>query len=91
MNLVTKCNMSKKHKILNKALSGSKNISFNDIIFLIKAFGFTLSRINGSHHIFINSKIPELVNIQNVNGKTKPYQIRQFLSLIEKYNLNWED
>jgi predicted RNA binding protein YcfA (HicA-like mRNA interferase family) len=83
--------MSKKHKILKQALSGSKNISFNDAVLLIKAFGFILSRINGSHHIFIHPKIPELVNIQNVKGQTKPYQVRQFLSLIEKYNLRLED
>jgi predicted RNA binding protein YcfA (HicA-like mRNA interferase family) len=83
--------MSKKYKILKQALSGSKNISFNDAVLLIKAFGFILSRINGSHHIFIHPKIPELVNIQNVKGQTKPYQVRQFLSLIEKYNLRLED
>jgi hypothetical protein len=28
----------------------------------------------------------ELVNIQNVNGQAKPYQIRQFFKLVEKYN-----
>jgi hypothetical protein len=32
-----------------------------------------------------------LVNLQNVNGQAKPYQIRQLLRLIERYNLQMED
>ena len=83
--------MGKKQKILKQILSGSKNISFNDIVTVVEAFGFTLSRVNGSHHIFIHPNIPELVNLQNAKGKAKPYQIRQFLTIVEKYNLNLED
>jgi hypothetical protein len=33
----------------------------------------------------------ELINIQEVGGKTKPYQIRQFLKLVERYNLRLEE
>jgi predicted RNA binding protein YcfA (HicA-like mRNA interferase family) len=83
--------MGKKQKILKQILSGSKNISFNDIVTVVEAFGFTLSRVNGSHHIFIHPEIPELVNLQNAKEKAKPYQIRQFLTIVEKYNLNLED
>ncbi len=74
-------------KILEKALAGSKNIHFNEIVALAEAFGFRLSRVKGSHHIFVHPQIPELVNLQNVGGKAKPYQVRQLLKLIEKYNL----
>ena len=58
---------------------------------LVEAFGFTLVRINGSHHIFTHSDIPDLVNLQNVKGKAKPYQVKQFLSLVEQHNLTLED
>jgi predicted RNA binding protein YcfA (HicA-like mRNA interferase family) len=54
---------------------------------LVEAFGFHLSRVSGSHHIFTHPKVPELVNLQNQKGKAKPYQIRQFLTLVEQYNL----
>ena len=57
----------------------------------LEAFGFTLARVNGSHHIFSHPAIPEVVNIQNLKGKAKPYQIRQFLTLIETRNLTFED
>ncbi|MBD2145881.1 type II toxin-antitoxin system HicA family toxin [Sphaerospermopsis sp. FACHB-1194] len=46
---------------------------------LFEAFGFSLLRINGSHHIFTHPTIPELINLQNCNGKAIPYQVRQFL------------
>jgi len=29
----------------------------------------------------------ELINLQEVEGKAKPYQIQQFLRLVERYNL----
>lgn len=83
--------MSKKRKLLEKILAGSKNIQFDELVTLVEAFGFTLSRINGSHHIFTHPKIPEIVNLQNKKGKAVPYQVRQFLSLIEQYALKLKD
>jgi len=80
-----------KRKLLRRILSGSKNIRFNDMVDLVEAFGFQLSRISGSHHIFVHPDIPELVNLQNVKGQAKPYQIRQFLKLVERYKLSLED
>jgi predicted RNA binding protein YcfA (HicA-like mRNA interferase family) len=76
-----------KEKILKKILSGTANVKFKEITGLAEAFGFSLSRIKGSHHIFTHPKIPELINLQNVKGNAKPYQINQFINLIEKYNL----
>ena len=76
-----------KRKLLKKILAGSKNIRFDDMVSLIEAFGFRRARTSGSHHIFEHPDVPELVNIQNAKGKPKPYQIRQFLELLEQYNL----
>ena len=36
---------------------------------------------------YVHFQIQKLVNIQNVNGQAKPHQIRQFLKLVEEYNL----
>lgn len=58
---------------------------------MVEGFGFQLVRVSGSHHIFTCPGIPELVNLQEVKGEAKPYQIRQFLRLVERYNLNLED
>jgi predicted RNA binding protein YcfA (HicA-like mRNA interferase family) len=78
-------------KTLQQILAGSKNIRFTDMCRLVEAFGFSLSRINGSHHIFAHPNVPELVNLQEVKGQAKPYQIRQFLKLVEEYNLILKD
>jgi len=80
-----------KRKLLAKILASPANTRFSDMARLVEAFGFQLSRVNGSHHIFVHPDIPELVNLQNVRGKAKPYQIRQFLKLVERYNLPLED
>ncbi|MCX5964068.1 MAG: type II toxin-antitoxin system HicA family toxin [Cyanobacteria bacterium] len=79
--------MTQKQKLLRKLLTGSNNIAFNDMVAIVEAFGFNLSRVNGSHHIFENTAIGEQLNLQNKKGKAKPYQIKQFLQLVEQYNL----
>ena len=81
----------KKQKLLRKISDSPKNTSFNDLSSLIEAFGFTMARISGSHHIYHHPDINELVNIQNVKGMAKPYQIRQFLKLVEKYDLQLQE
>lgn len=74
----------KARKILNKILAGSRNVSFSELRHLVEAFGFCLSRVSGSHHNFVHPNVPRLVNVQDVGGKAKPYQIRQFLKLVEE-------
>jgi predicted RNA binding protein YcfA (HicA-like mRNA interferase family) len=81
----------KKRKLLEKILAGSKNIRFTEATALAEAYGFRLDRINGSHHIFVHPNIPELINLQDVKGKAKPYQLKQLLSVIEQHNLQMED
>lgn len=81
----------KKRKLLEKILAGSKNIRFVEAAALAEAFGFRLDRINGSHHIFLHPDIPELINLQDVKGKVKSYQLKQLLNIIEQHNLQMED
>ena len=83
--------MTRLKKILEKVLSGSKNIAFTDFIRLVEGFGFHLSRVSGSHHIFVHPKVKELVNLQNVKGQAKPYQIKQFMELVERHDLQIEE
>lgn len=57
---------------------------------VVAAFGFELKRIKGSHHVFVHPEVAELLNLQEVHGQAKPYQIRQFLRLVERYALTME-
>jgi predicted RNA binding protein YcfA (HicA-like mRNA interferase family) len=79
-------------KLLQRLAQGSlQNVIFADFVNLVEGFGFKLLRTSGSHHIFGHPGIPQLVNLQDVGGRAKPYQIRQFLRLVERYNINLED
>ena len=80
-----------KWKLLRKVLSSTDNLRFGDMVKLVEAFGFRLVRVSGSHHVFEHPNMRELINLQDRKGKAKPYQIRQFLDLIEKYNLDLGD
>lgn len=81
----------KKRKLLRKILNNPQNVRFDEAVGIIEAFGFRLSRISGSHHIFTHSDIKESVNLQNVGGQAKSYQVRQFLKLIERYDLEFKE
>ena len=74
-------------KLLQKALASPGNVRFEQACALARAFGFHLSRVSGSHHIFVHPSVRELLNLQDVRGRAKAYQVRQLLQLIERYNL----
>jgi len=76
------------HKLLLKALSSPANLRFEEACALARAFGFRLSRVRDSHHIYSHPNVCELVNLQEVKGKAKPYQVKQLLALVEGYNLS---
>jgi predicted RNA binding protein YcfA (HicA-like mRNA interferase family) len=80
-----------KQKMLEKIYNNNKNVRFGDFTLIVEAFGFNQVRVSGSHHMYWRDGVNEMVNIQNVRGEVKPYQIKQFLSLIEMYNLKLED
>ena len=80
-----------KRKLFKKILSGSHNVRFGDFVTLVEAFGFRLARVSGSHHIFKRDGVLEILNLQEREGKAVPYQVREFLTLIEEYNLSMED
>ena len=64
-------------KLLKKALSSPANLRFEEACALARAFGFRLSRVSGSHHIFAHQNVRELVNLQEVEGKAKPNQVKR--------------
>jgi predicted RNA binding protein YcfA (HicA-like mRNA interferase family) len=83
--------MDRRKLLLRLAGGAVQNVAFRDFVSLVEGFGFRAARVAGSHHIFIHPDIPELVNLQNVAGQAKPYQIRQLLRLVERYNITLED
>ena len=78
-------------KRIARIIASPANVRFGEMVGIVEAFGFRLLRVSGGHHIFGRTGIPDQINLQNVNGKAKPYQVRQFLKLIERYNLPVDD
>lgn len=72
----------KPRKLLQKALASPTNLRFEEACALARAFGFRLSRVSGSHHICVHANVRELVNLQEVHGKAKPYQVKQLLGIV---------
>ncbi|HWH31838.1 MAG TPA: type II toxin-antitoxin system HicA family toxin [Egibacteraceae bacterium] len=67
------------------------NVRFADVVALMRWLGFDLVRVAGSHHVFAHPAVPELVNLQEVRGQAKPYQLRQVVALVQRYALSFEE
>jgi hypothetical protein len=80
--------MGKWNKLREKILLGDSdaNIAFDDLCHLMRRFGFA-ERISGSHHIFSQTGVEEIVNLQPKGGAAKNYQVAQVRGLIMKYRL----
>lgn len=82
--------MSKKEKLYRRLVNNQKNVKFSDFLLVVESFHFELDRIGGSHRVYQHVAVPQefLVLQPDKNDQAKPYQIKQFLSLVEAYNLS---
>jgi len=62
------------------------NIDFSSLCGLLEHLGFK-QRIKGSHHIFHKSGVREIINIQPLGTKAKPYQVKQIRNLFLAYKI----
>jgi predicted RNA binding protein YcfA (HicA-like mRNA interferase family) len=81
----------RKERLLKKAIASPNNLRFDEFVKLIEAFGYEFDRMEGSHQLFRHAELTQKMNIQDEKGKAKPYQVRQFLKLVEKYDLKIKD
>ena len=74
-------------QFLRGLYASQRNVRFADLQQIVVAFGFELKRTRGSHWMYGHAGISEQLNLQEVHGQAKPYQVKQFLKLIERRNL----
>lgn len=74
-------------EIYQKLKKNPKNVRFEELCRAAELFGFEFRGGSGSHRVFVREGVREILNFQEVKGKAKPYQVRQFIKIIEKYNL----
>ncbi|RIK10770.1 MAG: hypothetical protein DCC49_02270 [Acidobacteria bacterium] len=78
-------------RLLRKIKQGNvNNVALADLHRLLVGLGFDLARVRGSHHVYSHLECREIVNVQEVGGQAKPYQVRQIAHLIDRYNLELE-
>jgi hypothetical protein len=84
--------MSKHKKLYDQILTrqSDANVPFGDLCSLLKRLGFD-ERIRGDHHIFSQTGVEELLNLQPRHGKAKPYQVKQVRDIILRYGLQLGD
>ncbi len=81
----------KPRKLLQRLQRTQANVAFADFVRLVEACGFVFDRQSGSHRIYKHRQHPDArLNLQPVDGEAKPYQIKQFLNLVEVYHLGLE-
>ena len=80
--------MGKIDKLLQVIIDGTSDasVSFKPLCTLLKRMGFE-QRIKGDHHIFTREDIDEIINLQPVGSKAKPYQVKQIRQLFIKNQL----
>ena len=72
------------------AAGDTRNVGFTEFCRLIEAFGFVLRRVSGSHYIYIHPAVPRPLSLQPRQREAKPYQIAQFLQMVQEYGLTME-
>jgi len=73
---------------LQRVLAGRSDASlaFDDLINVLCALGFE-RRIRGGHHILWKEGTPEIINLQPIGAKAKPYQVRQVRAILVRHGL----
>jgi hypothetical protein len=81
-----------REKLLERVLRGTSDagIPFESLRGLLRDLGFD-ERIKGSHHIFSRPGVAEILNLQPLGAKAKPYQVKQVRGVILRYQLAGDD
>jgi uncharacterized membrane protein (DUF2068 family) len=80
--------LSRTAKLLAKVLSGNSdaNIGFNELCSLLQRLGFAM-RVRGSHHVFNRRGLTSPINLQDIAGNAKEYQVRQVRRILLEQGL----
>jgi virulence-associated protein VapD len=79
--------MSQFEKLLAALMCGTKDKAFlfSDLQAILTRLGFQC-RIKGDHYIYTRNEVDEIINIQPVGNKAKPYQVKQVRNIVLKYH-----
>lgn len=84
--------MTQPDKLFARPLTNPRQcIAFRDFLSLLSAFGFTHLRTKGSHQSWHHPAAPRPLIVQPRGKDAKPYQVQQFLDMIEELGLKLDE
>ena len=83
--------MVKPGKLYQNLVASRSSVPFRDFQRVLEAFGFKLDRIKGSHHNYKHNAVPRPLSVQSRGNMAKPYQIDQFLDIVEEFGLKIDE
>ncbi|MES2772391.1 MAG: type II toxin-antitoxin system HicA family toxin [Pseudomonadota bacterium] len=83
--------MTKRNKLIAKALNNPKGLSFEDFQQLLRSSAWTFDHQRGSHQIWYSPTGHRLSIQQGRDGKAKGYQVEQFMTQLESEDKNAEN
>ncbi|MCI9223861.1 MAG: type II toxin-antitoxin system HicA family toxin [Acutalibacter sp.] len=84
--------MSRREKLIQAILRGrqDRNFQFFDLCLVLGWLGFE-RRVRGDHFIFTKPGVEEIINLQPLGGRAKPYQVKQVRELILRYRFGGQE
>ena len=79
--------MSKREKLLARILNNPAGVRFEDACKTAEFIGFARKGGAGSHCTYAKPGEPVMLNFQNRSGKIPPYQARQLIVMLDKYEV----
>lgn len=77
--------MSKNEKLSKAIRNNLKGVRFTDAVKMAELLGFKHKGGQGSHRAMAKEGEPILLNFQNRNGMIVPYQAKQLIEMMDKY------
>jgi predicted RNA binding protein YcfA (HicA-like mRNA interferase family) len=65
-------------------------IAFRDFERMVRAAGFVLKRRKGSHRSYRHPACPLILTIQPSGKDAEPYQVEDFVAMVQDYDLEFD-
>jgi CHASE1-domain containing sensor protein len=78
-------------KLLAAIRNNPKDVRFADACKAARWLGFVGRAAKGDHHVFQRPGEATALNFQNRKGRIKPYQARQLIEMMNKYESPTDD
>jgi hypothetical protein len=77
--------MTRREKLLAAIRDNPRGVRFADACRAAEVIGFVRAGGKGSHVVYARAGEPTILNFQDRNGYIPPYQARQLIEMLDKY------